>query len=363
MPILESEITYETMRKYEKTHCCSVCEGRLSTAWSAKDNCHILRCHDLSHTGIEKINPIPKYLRSEVMNSKGTELANIDKAGMLQRIEGAKFPTQLTRPEKEMLAQAAVDYGLDPLTGELTIYQGRLYVTIDGRIRKAHETKKFDGIESRPANKAEREARGTPPENKLWRSDVYRSGCTRAFTGWGEVLEREMKGNAFLPVVSFSDRMAEKRSQQQALRLAFYLPLPGIEEAGVETESPKVIITETGTKVDTSTGEIKESTPAENPPTSDAVEGEFTEQDTTLTAEVPTAAPQEATEPVKDETPVTNDQLIELEKLLKEANLTNTELAKYAKGKEKGWKFQAWKDLHVWQFTDLKAYLLKAAGH
>ena len=303
------------------------------------------------------------------MQSKGTQLANIDKAGMLARVEGAKFPTQLTRPEKEMLAQAAVDYGLDPLTGELTIYQGHLYVTIDGRIRKAHETGKFEGIESRPATKEEREARGTPVEHKLWRSDAYRTGCTRPFTGWGEVLDSEQTGNAFLPTVSRPDRMAEKRSQQAALRLGFYLPLPGIEEAGVEAEPvTKNAITEDGRQVDTASGEIKET-----------ITAEFTESpgEASLSASGPVsnppaeskAEPEKAPAVVKDETAVTVEHCQELLNLMKQANLTLAEVAYSIKNdkvtflpKESWANVKKLADLKMWQYAELKTYLSKAAG-
>lgn len=152
--------------------------------------------------------------------------------------------------EKTILVRAALDYGLDPLMGELTIFQGKPFVSIDGRLRKAHETELFDGIESRPATEDERKARNTATGNKLWRSEVFKKGCTHGFVGWGEVKEAEMHRNENLPTTAWPDRMAEKRSQVMALRLAFYLPLPSFEDIGNEAqEPPKAFIDSTATVV------------------------------------------------------------------------------------------------------------------
>ena len=281
------------------------------------------------------------------------QLAKYEKPQMLARIEGAKFPTQLTKLEKDMLAHASIDYGLDPLMGELTIYQGKLFVTYDGRVRKAHETEKFEGIESRPATAGEREARGTPPDYKLWRSDVYRTGCTRPFTGWGEVLASEQKGNAFLPLVSRPDRMAEKRSQVAAMRLAFYLPLPSIEDADTE-EAPVVKVIADNPNVNTTTGEVIESEVVE-------ATGDFSEEPSTaekvadgIKASLDKLPPMPA---VRDESPVTNDQCIELEKLVTESGSSMQKVGYWIKQTKKWEGIAKMSNLKVWQLNEIKVWL------
>jgi hypothetical protein len=227
MPI--TDMTYEQMKKAVDGHVCGTCKAGLTIAWI--NNRYVIRCSkDLSHNTLTQDNKYPEYLEKEIYKEMTTQLVKMNKPKMLARIEGAKFPQQLTGPEKQLLATVALDYGLDPVMGELTIYQGKPFVSIDGRLRKAHETGEFEGIESRPASLEERKARGTGDGNKLWRSEVFKKGCSHGFVGWGEVRESEMKGNAFLPTVSWPDRMAEKRSQAMALRLAFYLPLPSFED-------------------------------------------------------------------------------------------------------------------------------------
>ena len=64
-----------------------------------------------------------------------------------------------------------ITYGFDPLMGEISIYQGRPYVSIDGRYRKAQETGNLDGVSTRPANKQEREDWQIPV------GDFFFDGC------------------------------------------------------------------------------------------------------------------------------------------------------------------------------------------
>lgn len=67
-----------------------------------------------------------------------------------------------------------------------------------------------------------------------------------------------------------------------------------------------------------------------------------------------------AIEQHKNETPVTRDQLIELETMMKGANLTSADLTKIVI--QLKWKITKWSDLAVWQFEELKHMLLVAAG-
>ncbi|KKM13664.1 hypothetical protein LCGC14_1714020 [marine sediment metagenome] len=168
------------------------------------------------------------------MDSKALEL--MDKQGMLARIEQAKFPQNLTPQDKAMLAEVATSYGLDPLMGELMIYQGRPYVSIDARYRKAQESGQLAGVETRPATRDEREAWEIPDGDIFMRSEVYRKGIARPFVGWGRVKAKEFaKKDGYLPVEVNPQRMGEKRAEAQALRKGFNLPLPSLEG---ETSDP-----------------------------------------------------------------------------------------------------------------------------
>lgn len=165
----------------------------------------------------------------------------MDKEKMLARVNSAKFPQELTNDEKKVLVAAALTYGFDPLMNEISIYQGRPYVSIDGRYRKAQETGKLAGVESRPATEQEREAWQIPDGDYFFHAEVWVKGSPIPFIGWGRVFASETKGSAHLPVVKNPQRMAEKRAEVQALRKAFSIPLPSFEEIGMPNDNPELV--------------------------------------------------------------------------------------------------------------------------
>ncbi len=191
-----------------------------------------------------------KLFGGRPMESK--ELMTTAPKDMIARINMARFPQELNPKEKDLLAVAAISYGLDPLMGELTIYQGGLLVSIDGRRRKAQETGELDGTVTRPATKDEREAYPVEAGDHLWRAEVYKKGCSQPFIGWGKVTVREIEAvkeavqrksdeklrkwpNATpsdpfaLPLVKDPQGMAEKRAENDGLRKGFHLNLPDAE--------------------------------------------------------------------------------------------------------------------------------------
>jgi len=212
---------------------------------------------------IELANMIEKKLGGTRMES--TALTSMKPEQMLARIDQARFPQDLTLADKKTLAKVAIDYGLDPLMGELMIYQGRPYVTIDGRRRKAQETDLFDGIQTRPATKEERTAWGIPDGDHFFHADVFKKECSHSFEGWGRVtkeqIERAEKGARshgkdpwYLPLVQDPQGMAEKRAEAKGLRKAFSIPLPSAEDIGSENGA----IEGQYRVVDVKTGEIRE---------------------------------------------------------------------------------------------------------
>jgi hypothetical protein len=101
--------------------------------------------------------------------------------------------------------------------GELILYQGKPYISIDGRIRLAHETGLLVGMETRPATALECRNYGCEPGDVLWVAQVFRRGAGRAFTGWGHVSQKDRN-----PVTKTHPReMAKKRAKYDALRSAF----------------------------------------------------------------------------------------------------------------------------------------------
>lgn len=193
-------------------------------------------------------------------------LVAMSEGDMAKRVDMAKWPQQLTATEKVLLVEVAISYGLDPLMGELVIYQGKPVVSIDGRYRKAHETGELAGVSSRPATQEERTAWEIPEGDYFFRAEVYKKDSTMPFVGWGRVRKEETappKSGAagFRPLEVNPQRMAEKRAEAQALRKAFYLPLPSAEapEAEVRLEDMSL-------KVESHPAEPESVTPAPAPP-------------------------------------------------------------------------------------------------
>jgi len=108
-------------------------------------------------------------------------------------------------------------YRLDPLT-HVTLYRGRPWVTIDGRIELAKRHPEYRGFRTRPLTKDEKEA-------WEYRPDELVVECTISTASWGEIKARgkvtseERRKNA--PTGSNPQEMAEKRAIARAARLAF----------------------------------------------------------------------------------------------------------------------------------------------
>jgi hypothetical protein len=238
MPIYESTMTYEEMKKCAADgHVCAVCNGPLSVAWDGKG--YILRCQDLNHNKIT-IHDVKneERIRQYKMDSKA--LTNLTEKEMVARVGMGKFAQDLKPDERRMLAVMAINYGFDPAMGEMTIYQGRPYISVDGRYRKAQETGLLESVWARPATKDEKEAWEIPPGDYFFRAEVKVKNAG-IFVGWGRVFAAEVSGGkGFKPVEKNPQRMAEKRAEVQALRKAFHIDLPSIEEAGTP-DDPNVI--------------------------------------------------------------------------------------------------------------------------
>lgn len=138
-----------------------------------------------------------------------------------------KWPKDLNRQTALDVARVALAYQLDPFMEELIPYQGKPYVTIAGRIRIADNHPMFDGYDLEPATDAEHRALGAHEGEAVWKCIVYRkdrSRPTKAFGRAGGPAETNPVARRWLPEI------AQKRAMHRALRAAFPLNLPGVEE-------------------------------------------------------------------------------------------------------------------------------------
>jgi hypothetical protein len=261
--ITETELPHaEMIKAVDKGYLCAVCQGRVSVAWGGGFgfNGYILRCQDINHTGITRHDVKEEKIKKEYYSMESTALQAMTETQMVARVGMAKFPKDLTPVEKSLLAQAAITYGFDPIMGEISIFQGKPFISIDGRYRKAQETGLLDGVETRPANKEERIQWEIPDGDYFFRSDVHVKGMRIPLTGWGRVRKSEVgNGQGFQPVQSNPQRMAEKRAEAQALRKAFHIPLPSIEDIGAPDDTDPTVRV-----VDIKTCEIAETKQGED---------------------------------------------------------------------------------------------------
>lgn len=122
-------------------------------------------------------------------------------------------------PEQQAMFLMALGkvLGVRAELGEVILYQGKPYITLDGRIRLAHATGLLVGLEVRPATLLERRNYGCADDEALWVANAYRRGAARPFVGWGHVSKTDRN-----PVSKqFPPEMAKKRAKYDALRAAF----------------------------------------------------------------------------------------------------------------------------------------------
>ena len=228
MPYFTDGLTSEQIKQIRFKNVCAVCGGTLFEYLDKVTKRTYLSCGNTEHKGIKK---------EGLMDSKS--LMVMTEQDMERRISVAKFPQELTAVDKKILNIAARTYGFDPLMGEISIYQGRPYVNIDGRYRKAQETGNLDGVETRPATEDEKLTWQIPEGDYFFRSEVSVKGASKPFVGWGRVfLSETTGGKGFKPVEKNPQRMAEKRAEAQALRKSFHIPLPSYEEIGSPEDLP-----------------------------------------------------------------------------------------------------------------------------
>ncbi len=299
MPITEDQMSEQEMKQVvaNPQYKCGECGAGINLAWggSLGYDGYIIRCaKNVEHSTISKYNREREEYMTLVKRDAGldsTSLEKMSEAQMLVRVGQAKFPQELKPDEKKLLAIACVTYGFDPIMHELSIYQGNPYVSIDGRYRKAQETGRLDGVETRPATQDEKSAWQIPGGDYFFRAEVYVKGSTRPFVGWGRVRKTETEGKEFLPVVNNPQRMAEKRAEAQALRKAFHIPLPSAEYIGsgedVPIDADFEVLEEKAKRARVEAEPLPEPTPEATEPTQEASEGKTGSRDLSAIHDLP----------------------------------------------------------------------------
>jgi len=169
-------------------------------------------------------------------------IQKVDDSQVKALADAPVWPRDCNENQRVMVARLAIAYGLDPMMGELTVFQGKPWITIDGRIRLASESGKYQGIvEDRPATDAEYTAlRCNPDEVYLWYVSVKHADWIKPVGRFGRVkLKGDRNAMAGVDKAIPVDVMARKRALWSALREAWPLKLPGIyEDEHISTREP-----------------------------------------------------------------------------------------------------------------------------
>ncbi len=253
---------YEAAQQLAGSHDCPDCRHRsvLVVRWfqgayqawcpRCRRSDGFLRRKSLTQQWKENPESVPLYTANALERKFGgtpltsTALANMDEKSLMQRMEGARWLSQVSAQDRRSLAQLAIEYQLDPLMGELIIYEGKPYITIGGMIRTAHRSPQFAGLEDRPMSQDERAAYGMK-KPVCWIAKAYRADWKVPAVGTGQAdPERPFRNN---PTERENPQwMARSRAIRQALRLAFPHSVPFQMEAAEDR----------GIRVDLETGEI-----------------------------------------------------------------------------------------------------------
>jgi hypothetical protein len=141
-----------------------------------------------------------------------------------------------------MVFLLAQHYDVDPAV-DITLYQGRPWFTIDGRVRLMRRHPQYRGYRTRPL---------PPDEKMLWgyRAEEVVVECTIQTRDWGEITARgKVMPEEFSrqPVAkAHPQEMAEKRAIARASRMAFGQDVPDEDDAGIvieERNNPERIAT------------------------------------------------------------------------------------------------------------------------
>lgn len=168
-------------------------------------------------------------------------------------------------PNTQALLLTCERYGLDPILKHAVLIQGRLYVTRDGLLHVAHQSKQLDGIEVLE--------QGETPTHHTAKVAVYRKDMSRPFTYVGRYPKSGSNKN-------YGPEMAVKVGEVMSLRRAFDISLAAREEVW-DKEDAEVIEAKPAPRVI----ESKSSGSEAEPPPAVSVESEVQGETESTTSE------------------------------------------------------------------------------
>mgnify|MGYP001615035598 CR=1 FL=1 len=222
---------YEELKAQSNRKRCSKCKSHIWPAWNR--GTWSLRCREGFDPDWEskpdwQAEQFSKILEKEakMMQSQTPEttmLARVTQANSL-----GLFPDKADQAQLALIAKAALAYGLDPLLQELILYQGKPFITIDGRRRLDANAGHHPSIRFRILTTEEKEfyvEAGALNPGDLAHVCVLTTEHGNTVEAFGRVLakQRDMnqKGANHLPTVQYTIEMSQKRAEARARRMAY----------------------------------------------------------------------------------------------------------------------------------------------
>lgn len=151
----------------------------------------------------------------------------------------ARFGLQDATPAQlNVVFLLAQRWGLDPVM-ELTLYEGRPFITLDGRLQLARRNPDYRGYRTRALSRSEREDWGYEPEDIVVEctvlthehGEITERGCVRRAEIESARKRSSESGKRSAPVGIYGPEIAEARAIKRATRAAFGQDIPDEDEA------------------------------------------------------------------------------------------------------------------------------------
>ena len=257
-------------RRLAKTHRCAEpgCNGQLSVAWQGVPppdwgkGEYVLRCgKNPEHSTIQPASRTRQlydyqkgWVEVEILTQRQVGIPGalaVPQTGeaMLERanqtLHAGLWPQTMTPNQKDLMIQVALAYGLDPLMGELVLYQGKPLITMNARRRKDAEAGHHPSIRFRFLTADEKQGyseAGAINEGDLvqvailtteWGNTVESIGkVTRAEREASSERSRDSRRLAHPILADNPIEMCQKRAEARA-RLMAYGPIPLPQTPGI----------------------------------------------------------------------------------------------------------------------------------
>lgn len=226
---------YTELKAQSHRKRCDKCKSDIWPAWN--HGTWELRCKEGFNPQWEskpdwQAEQLSKMLEKEAKMTEPQDSTTTMLARVTQAQNLGLFPQRGNQGQLVLMAKCAIAYGLDPLMQEIILYQGKPFITIDGRRRLDAKAGHHPSIRFRILTTEERdfytEAEALA-KGDLAHICILTTEHGNTVEAFGRVLSKQrdvkQKGADFIPTVQYTIEMSQKRAEARARRMA-YGPCP-----------------------------------------------------------------------------------------------------------------------------------------